>query len=126
MSDSKNYIPGKCNIGEKEIELRRRQGILGAVISIVLIFTFILFPFNNLIRLVLFFPALLGFLGFFQSREKFCVQYGFLGLFNFEKRVGVTTKVEEKYISQDRIKASFVILKSILLASLLTVLVYLF
>jgi hypothetical protein len=58
-----------------------------------------------------------------QSRKKFCVAYGFLGVFNFEKTGDVRKITVNKDLANDRKYAIKLLLHSVLAAALLTALV---
>ena len=74
------YLAGACNIGPAEIKRRRQGALIGAILFA---FTTLLFVITNAptsTRLLIFIPALLFTVGIIQSRRKFCVAYGFLGV----------------------------------------------
>ena len=60
-------------------------------------------------RLALFIPALVFSAGWVQSRKKFCLAYGFMGVFNFGK-AGKAQKVR----SDEEKKADFATAKNLL------------
>ena len=94
MPDSDNYRPGSCNIGGAEVLRRRNAGILNAVIA-VLAATFFLTSHTSLtVRALIFFPILGAAIGWFQTKRKFCLAYGFMGTFNFG-HLGSVTKIED-------------------------------
>jgi hypothetical protein len=86
--DDREYIPGVCNIGVGEIKKRRALGWIGLAATIVLWTTFIVLTSPAPWRLLLFVPALLAALGFLQSKQGFCVKYGFDGAYKFGRNVG--------------------------------------
>ena len=74
-------------------------------------------------RVFVFIPALLFTVGIIQSRRKFCVAYGFLGVFSFE-RLGATKKITiNQDLKADRKYAIKLLLQSVFAAAVLTALV---
>ena len=117
------YLAGACNIGPAEIKRRRQGALIGAILFA---FTTLLFVITNAptsTRLLVFIPALLFTVGIIQSRRKFCVAYGFLGVFSFEK-LGATRKITmNQDLKADRKYAIKLLLQSVFAAAVLTTLV---
>ena len=117
------YLAGACNIGPAEIKRRRQGALIGAILFA---FTTLLFVITNAptsTRLLIFIPALLFTVGIIQSRRKFCVAYGFLGVFSFEKS-GATRKITmNQDLKADRKYATKLLLQSVFTAAVLTALV---
>lgn len=117
------YLAGACNIGPAEIKRRRQGALIGAILFA---FTTLLFVITNAptsTRLLIFIPALLFTVGIIQSRRKFCVAYGFLGVFSFEK-LGATRKITmNQDLKADRKYATKLLLQSVFTAAVLTALV---
>lgn len=117
------YLAGACNIGPAEIKRRRQGALIGAILFA---FTTLLFVITNApssTRLLVFIPALLFTVGIIQSRRKFCVAYGFLGVFSFEK-LGATRKITmNQDLKADRKYATKLLLQSVFTAAVLTALV---
>ena len=120
-----NYQAGACNIGPSEIKRRRQGALVGAILFAVTTILFVVTDASTSTRLVTFIPALLFAVGMIQSKRKFCVAYGFMGVFSFEK-LGDTKKVT---INQDLIAdkkyAVKLLLQSVAIAIVLTALVIL-
>ena len=83
---STQYVPGACNIGPDEIALRRRVGHLGLAVTAVLGAALLRSDLHPAWRLALALPAAGGASGYLQARQRFCANYGFRGLYNFERR----------------------------------------
>jgi len=119
------YSAGKCNIGENEIAQRNRIGyfgliltIIGFVVYVIGIYTIKLEP---IIGLGLFFPALMGSVGFIQARSKFCAAYGFAKKYNVSSGLGVILHVEDVvHQKRDRNKAVIIVIQSILIATVIS------
>ena len=87
------YISGACNIGPAEIKRRKQGAYLGGALYLIVSISLIASDASMSTRLWVFLPAALFAVGYIQSKRKFCVAYGFLGIFNFEK-LGKTTKIK--------------------------------
>lgn len=119
------YIAGACNIGPSEIKQRKRVAYSGALVFVALSVWLILIDAPLAGRLLLFFPAVAATTGLIQARKKFCVAFGFMGVFNFEK-IGTTHKISiNEDLKADRKYAVRLLLQSVLAAIALTVLVVL-
>ena len=80
------YIPGTCNIGPEEITLRRRAGHVGLAVTAALATALVRSRLHPAWRLALALPAAGAASGYLQARQRFCANYGFRGLYNFESR----------------------------------------
>lgn len=117
------YIAGSCNIGPAEIKRRRQGALIGAILFAFTTLLFVLTNAPTSTRLLVFIPALLFTVGIIQSRRKFCVAYGFLGVFSFEK-LGATRKITiNQDLKADRKYAIKLLLQSVFTAAVLTALV---
>ena len=114
------YQAGVCNIGGAEVARRRQVAILGGVLFLALALYSIIQNFSPIATLVLLAPASIFAIGFVQSRKRFCLAYGLMGTFNFQK-LGSITKVEDKVaLAADRRMAFQIIVQSMGLALILT------
>ena len=119
------YQAGVCNIGPAEIKRRRQGALIGAVLFAFTTLTFVITDASTLTRLITFIPALLFTVGIIQSKRKFCVAYGFLGVFSIEK-LGATKKISiNQDLKADRKYAVKLLLQSVAAAIVLTALVVL-
>lgn len=120
-----NYQAGACNIGPSEIKRRRQGALVGAVLFAITTILFVVTNASTSTRLVTFIPALLFAVGMIQSKRRFCVAYGFMGVFSFEK-LGDTKKVTvNQDLKADKKYAVKLLLQSVAIAIVLTVLVIL-
>ena len=120
-----NYQAGACNIGPSEIKRRRQGALVGAILFAVTTILFVVTDASTSTRLVTFIPALLFAVGMIQSKRKFCVAYGFMGVFSFEK-LGDTKKVTvNQDLKADKKYAVKLLLQSVAIAIVLTALVVL-
>ena len=120
-----NYQAGACNIGPSEIKRRRQGALVGAVLFAITTILFVVTDASTTTRLVTFIPALLFAVGMIQSKRRFCVAYGFMGVFSFEK-LGDTKKVTvNQDLKADKKYAVKLLLQSVAIAIVLTALVIL-
>ena len=119
------YQAGSCNIGPSEIKRRRQGALIGAILFAITSLLFVITNASTSIRLITFIPALLFAVGIIQARRKFCVAYGFMGVFSLEK-LGATKKVTvNQDLKTDRKYAIKLLLQSVAVAIVLTALVVL-
>ena len=106
------------NIGGKEIRMRSNFAIFGIGSTLITIF----FNFQQLILLV-FFPAFGTGVVLFETLDKTCIVYSFMGI----KNMGINYEKEKNimFLKGQRVKSILIILKSICLASILPYLTYL-
>jgi hypothetical protein len=78
------YLPGACNIGPAEIALRRRVGHAGVVVTVVLAAVLLALDAAPVWRLTLALPAALAAAGYLQAWLRFCANFGFRGVYNFD------------------------------------------
>jgi hypothetical protein len=103
------YQPGVCNIGPAEIRQRRRSGIAGVIVTVIVVVAFVVFHVPGPWRAFIILPAALGATGFLQAAFHFCARFGMSGLFNFGQ-VGTQEAVhEQEYRRKDQRKALLII-----------------
>jgi hypothetical protein len=114
------YQAGVCNIGPSEVARRRQVAYLGGALYIFFLALAILKDFSSVTTITVLLPAILFSVGFIQSRRKFCLAYGLMGSFNFQK-LGSLTQVEDQIsLKADRSTALSILTQSLGLALLLT------
>ena len=80
------YVPGSCNIGPHEIALRRRAGHVGLALTAALGAALLRSNLHPAWRLTLALPAAGAASGYLQARQRFCADFGFRGVYNFDTR----------------------------------------
>lgn len=106
MDDTGHYIPGVCNIGPAEIQLRKRLGWWGSLVTVILWALLVSLGTSAWWRLILFVPAFFSANGFLQGFMHFCAGFGMRGLFNFNPQVSQTDTVSQaEFRAKDRRKA---------------------
>ena len=123
MSEA-TYIPGVCNLGKGEIRRRQLVGLIGLFLSVSSLLTLISIHAPRAGRLGIFLPLMVTSIGYFQSRGKFCLAYGFSGTFNFGKLGQLSRVAAPEDRAADRVTAIKILGKSFLLATLVTVVVF--
>ena len=94
LTDESGYRPGACNIGPEEIARRRRAGLTGIGIAVVLGLALLVIGAPAWAR-VLIFPFLAGGLvSLEQVRRRFCVGFAMAGLRNFGA-LGAEQRIED-------------------------------
>lgn len=122
MSDQ--YIAGSCNIGKEEIRRRKSVAFLGAIATIFGAISIINKYQSATPRLWLFIPAMVFATGWIQSKKKFCLAYGYMGVFNFGK-AGAAQKVRSKdERDADRATSFSILTQAVVLAFAITGLIY--
>jgi hypothetical protein len=113
------YIAGQCNIGKAEVRQRQIVALVGLFFSVSALIGFISTSASPSLRLGIFLPLTVF------SRKKFCLAYGLMGTFNFN-RIGKVSKVTDGVsLKADRAMALSILVQSIALAGVLTLIVYL-
>ena len=79
------YVPGSCNIGPAEIALRRRAGHAGVAATAALAAALLRSGLHPAWRLTLAVPAAGAAAGYLQARQRFCADFGFRGVHNFDR-----------------------------------------
>jgi hypothetical protein len=124
--EAEGYIPGVCNIGEREIRKRARFGWAGLAAYILLGALLLFVDADRTARLILFLPAFAASLGFVQAYMHFCAYFGLSALFNFGEAGSSPEEIwEEELRAADRRKAWQIIGYSVLIAIAMTVPAYL-
>ena len=116
------YIPGTCNIGGSELKSRRVVAVIGLVLSLITLISFISTDVPRTARLGIFLPLMVMSVGWVQSRKKFCLAYGFAGTFNFGKLGNVSRVSDPIARAADRKTALKIIGECVLYAAALTAL----
>lgn len=118
------YIPGVCNVGKSEIRQRKLVGLVGLFFSVSSLIGLVAIGAARELRLGIFLPLMIASIGFVQVRSKFCLAYGFAGTFNLGK-LGEISRISDPINRRaDRATAFKILLKSFLLASIATLVVF--
>ena len=83
IDDPGRYQAGACNIGPQEIGRRRRAGLTGIAIAVILGLLLVAISAPPLARLLVFLPLAGGLVSLEQVRRRFCVGFAMAGLRNF-------------------------------------------
>jgi hypothetical protein len=118
-----DYVAGSCNIGPSEIHRRYQVAITGGALYLLLSIFLIAADQATSTKLIAFAPAMLASVGFIQARNRFCFAYGLMGVFNFDAAGDVKKIKDPAALKADRTNALKILVKSFLLASVMTALV---
>jgi hypothetical protein len=99
------YVPGTCNIGPHEIALRRRFGHVGLAVTAALAAALLRSDVHPAWRLTLSLPAAGAAAGYLQARQRFCADFGFRGVYNFDTRGHEQPVTNAQAQSEDRRRA---------------------
>ncbi|HUR31350.1 MAG TPA: hypothetical protein VMZ69_07945 [Saprospiraceae bacterium] len=125
--DQKNaapkYLPGSCNIGEKEIQRRYCIGFIGLSLTIITIILIYFLKADRYWRLIIFIPVFYSLSGFIQAVTKFCFVFGFRSVFSLEGRRKLT-RVEDNDSKRKDMKKAFQIVGVVTLLSIIITTVY--
>ena len=109
------------NIGGGEIRRRLFMGYLGLIITIaVIVFTIIFDP--GQLRALVFFPALLMGITFFEAWDKTCIINAYFGIKNLGQKNQRERDLNSLIIQ--RTQSVKIIIKSIITAGVITVIIY--
>ncbi len=88
------YRAGACNIGPQEIAARRRAGHAGAIVTLAVLAVLFAIGAPPIWRLLVAIPAAGTAVTYLQAILRFCVAFGWAGIFNFGA-VGRTSAVTD-------------------------------
>lgn len=120
---SSSYVAGSCNIGKGEIRRRQIVALIGLALSILTFLGFIATSAPASARTSIFVPFAVMFIGWVQSRKKFCLAYGFMGTFNFGKLGDISRVADKASKAADRKTAIKILAEALLYAAIATAVV---
>jgi hypothetical protein len=119
MPEARN---SSCNIGGPEVRRRKIAGIISAVFTIIVAISLIVLDASLVMRSVIFIPVLMTAIGWYQTRRRFCLAYGFAGVFNLGDLGRGQTVMDPAQRRRDRIQVFKTIGEAVLISSLVTIL----
>lgn len=119
------YVAGSCNIGAAEVRTRRIFAWFGAISTTLLAAFIIVIDADRAFRIGLFLPLLGTAIGFAQARRRFCMAYGWKGVFNFDRLGNIDRVVDEEARKADRQLVLRIFGQSAAMAAAATVILYL-
>jgi hypothetical protein len=120
------YQSGSCNIGGAEVRRRKIFGIISGVVAIGFYVLAIVLHAPRGIRALVFFPLVFATIGWLQSRRRFCLAFGFSGVFNFGN-LGEVSKVQDPaQRAADRAQALKILAQATLVAAVFALILTLF
>jgi hypothetical protein len=118
-----SYVAGTCNIGKGEIRRRQVVALIGLALSLSTFLGFIATSASTSARISIFIPFAVTFIGWVQSRKKFCLAYGFMGTFNFGKLGDISRVADKASKAADRKTAIKILAEALLYAAIATAVV---
>lgn len=100
--DGSDYRAGACNIGPAEIASRRRAGHLALIGTVVLFVVLVAIGAPPLARFIVALPAAVAVACYMEAYLKFCIGFGWLGVFNFGARGSTHQIADSRARSADR------------------------
>ncbi|QDX41081.1 hypothetical protein [Salarchaeum sp. JOR-1] len=119
MSD---YVPGTCNIGERERRRRYRVAYAAFALAAAYVLVVAVASVPAILVIGAFAPLSLGVEWYVQGREAFCVRLAWRGAFSFGGDRGSVSRVDAR--RRDRRHAAELTVISLAAAAVLTGLVY--
>lgn len=119
-----NYIPGTCNIGNEQLQKRKRF-LLKTVSATLLCILFLeVFHLDKTWRMLMFIPFSLTIIGSQQVYFKFCYLFGLKGYYGFGEVGKAKAVTDAENIKRDKAKARKMIVSSVIIGAVLTVVYY--
>jgi hypothetical protein len=112
------YQSGSCNIGGAEVRRRKVFGIISGVAAVAFCILAIILHAPRGIRVLVFFPLVSAAIGWFQSRRRFCLAFGFSGIFNFGNLGEVSRVLDPAQRAADRAQALRILARATIVAAL--------
>jgi hypothetical protein len=107
------YIAGECNIGEKEVAVRKKMLIFFLPLLALITFLSLRYCQSIFCWLGLLTVSFLSIVVYLEIRFRFCILFGFFNLYNFQ-HLGNLSEVKEKCdCNKDRRRVAKIILQSL-------------
>lgn len=118
------YVPGECNIGHREIRVRKR--FLSLFLPLTFIFTVVNFflPESILVWISLLFTSFCVIVLYKEIKTGFCIIFGFFNLYNFKELGNLEDAQKPQDMNKDRKKVLQIIVGSLAVALLYSVSVH--
>jgi hypothetical protein len=111
-----------CNIGGPEVRRRKIAGLISAGFTVFVAISLISLDASKLLRSIIFVPVLMTAIGWYQTRRRFCLAYGFAGVFNLGELGRVQSVTDPVQRRRDRIQVFKTIGEAVLISSVVTIL----
>lgn len=120
------YQPGVCNLGKNEIRKRYTAGVIGFGTTIIITALFYYFNFYMPYSLFInFLPLMIGFTGYYQASNKFCVMFAARGMYNFTGTANDKGRViNTDFHKLDLVKARKINVKSAVASLVVTIIIF--
>jgi hypothetical protein len=119
------YAAGQCNIGGAEVRQRRNAAWFTAITTLILIALILASDTDRAIRIGLFLPLAGTVITFEQARRRFCLAYGWRGVFSFERLGDVSRVNDDMARNADLSLVKQILIRASVIALALTAMIYL-
>ena len=119
-----SYIPGRCNIGPKELMVRRKFLMFFLPVSFGLSIAIFSFPESKLMWTILLLTSFSAIVLIREIATKFCVLFGFFSLYNFKQLGNLDHVVNSQNKNHDRRRVLKILVASLLFAFVYTSLLH--
>lgn len=116
------YVPGVCNINMAEVAYRRKWRNIGLITAAVLLAILLVVGASRWLRVIIFLPLVIGVVGYYQTKHRFCVGYGASGMQNAAEGSDKAKKVDAASAAKDKQFAQSINRKSMLISVAITTL----
>ncbi|MFC7324843.1 hypothetical protein ACFQMF_09655 [Halorubrum rutilum] len=116
------YQPGVCNIGPAQQRRRLLLGIASLLLAVGLVAAVVAVGWPRRALLLSVFPLYGAAMGYFQYRERFCI--GFAGIGVFDVGDGTNRVLDEAALAADRKRAVRLNAKSVAVGAVGTIVIY--
>ena len=110
------YVPGVCNINMAEVAYRRKWRNIGLIVAVLLLAVLLLTGASRWLRVIIFLPLIVGVVGYYQTKHRFCVSYGSSGMQNADEGSEKAKKVDNASAAKDKQLAQTINRKALLVS----------
>ena len=126
MSSNNTYIPGKCNIGEQEVRVRKKFLSFLLPLAIGLTYLSLHYCQSFLCWTGLLILSFLSIVLYLEIRLRFCILFGFFNLYNFGKLGELMEVTNDGDCKKDRNRVMKIIFQSLFASLAYAYLVHMF
>lgn len=124
MKNQDEYLAGRCNIGEKEILLRKKLLSLSLFVTIALSCIFLFYHESKWWLLFAFLSSTASFLILLEIRNRFCVLFAIFNFYNFNQLGNLETVKCRESSRKDKNRAMQLLMYAVLCAAVYVKVIY--
>jgi len=125
MEQTEKYEAGLCNIGQQEINIRKKLFNFSLLVTLLMTCLSLSFFQHGWMMMLLFSSSFFCILLLIEVRLKFCILFGLFNLYNFNSLGKLETVNDSIHSRKDRLKAFKIVTVSLLASLMITYLDYL-